>query len=433
VNRKRISFWPQIINRFTVGLLLIGLLAVSAIDISGTSVKAAGKGTSFTIFFHFTPEESRGIVFRDLVKQYNEKHAGQVEIKLAYFADWQPLQEKTRTMTASGNPPDVFYFNYNPNDLSYFKSGQLMDFTPYMDQSWKNRFFASDLEDMTYEGKIFGIPVEKGPVCFIYNTKLLKKAGINTIPQTWDEFFAACKALKKAEIAPVSLFTSDDAWHSTNFLSYFAAEFGGKDVFKKSLDTPAMIKAADMMKDLFQYTTPDAIGAKWAISIQNFLTERTAILVDGPWVIGMINSQMPHPGDIVLTSAPVVKKGDPSVIIMDAVTSWVASKNLNAQQKKAVAGFLKYLTSESVAKKFAVEGKDIFAAKMNLKPAENKAAGPLLANYIVTANKADVRVMQITRQLKPAVMNELPSMLESLVMNRMTSNEFAAKLQKLNN
>jgi ABC-type glycerol-3-phosphate transport system substrate-binding protein len=433
MNREKVSFWPQMMDRMIVSLLLVGLLAFSAIGINGSRVEAARKATTFTVFFHFTPEESRGIVFRDLVKEYNEKHAGQVEVQLAYFADWLPLQEKTRTMTASGNPPDVFYFNYNPNDLSYFKSRQLMNFTPYMNQAWKNRFFSSDLEDMTYEGKVLGIPVEKGPVCFIYNTKLLKKAGINTLPQTWDEFFAACKALKKTGIAPVSLFTSDDAWHATNFLSYFAAELGGKDVFKKPLDSPAMVKAADMMKELFQYTTPDAIGAKWAISIQNFLTERTAILVDGPWVIGMIHSQMAHPDDVVLTGAPTLKKADPSVIVMDAVTSWVASNRLNTQQKKAVADFLKYLTSEPIAKKFAVQGKDIFAAKMKLNAKEIKTAGPLLANYIGVANKANVRVLQITRGLKPAVMNELPSMLESLVMNRMASGDFTAKLQKLNN
>ena len=142
------------VGRTSLALVLVLFLAVGAAAFAGGAPESsAGKPVTFTVYFHFTPQEARGVVLRDFIKQYNEQHAGKVTVQTSYFADWLPMQQKIRTMVAANQPPDVFYFNYNPNDLSLFKSGQLMNFSPYMDTQWKSRFYQSDLDTMTYNGQ----------------------------------------------------------------------------------------------------------------------------------------------------------------------------------------------------------------------------------------------------------------------------------------
>jgi len=362
-----------------VFLMAVGFSAFAA----GTQESAQGKPVTFTIYFHFTPQEARGVVLRDFVARYNEQHAGKVDIQLSYFADWQPMQQKIRTMVAASQPPDVFYFNYNPNDLTLFKSGQLMDFTPYMDAQWKGRFYQSDLDTMTYNGKLLAIPMEQGPVIFYFNTDLLQKAGVASIPRTWDEFFAMADKLKAIGVGAASLFTADDAWHATNLLSYFAGEAGGPKVFSGSLNTKAMVQAATLLQKLFQYGAADAVGGKWAVSVQDFVAGRTAVIADGPWLIGILDGQMQDP-------------------------------------------------SKAVMKDFAIKGKDIFASKLSLSPDEQKQAGAKLATNIQLASTADLRMVQVTRVLKPSTMNQLPSLVEQLALNKMTPADFAAALEQAN-
>jgi ABC-type glycerol-3-phosphate transport system substrate-binding protein len=399
---------------------------------TGQKEPSQGKPVTFTVYFHFTPQEARGVVLRDFVKRYNEQHAGKVNIQLSYFADWQPMQQKIRTMVAANEPPDVFYFNYNPNDLSLFKSGQLMDFAPYMDAQWKSRFYQSDLDTMTYNGKLLAIPMEQGPVIFYFNEALLRQVGVTAIPRTWDEFFAMADKLKSAGIGAASLFTADDAWHATNFLTYFAGEAGGPKVFSGSLNSPAMVKAATMLQKIFQYAAQDAIGGKWAVSVQDFVAGRTAVIADGPWLIGILEGQMKDPTQAVASPAPLFKGGDPSLMVTDANTPWAASAHLSDAQKDAVADFLKTFTSEPVMKEFAIKGKDIFASKLSLTPDEQAQAGAKLAANIQLASTADQRMVQITRILKPATMNQLPSLVEQLALNKISPADFAAALERVN-
>lgn len=400
----------------------------------GSSIALSKEPVTFTIFYHFTPQEARGVAFRKLIEQFNNENRGEVEIKLSFFADWIPLQQKIRTMVAAGNPPDMFYFMYNPNDLSLFESGKLLDFNPYMDSEWRERFFAQDLEMLTYEGKQLAIPIEQGSVLFYYNEELFEKAGIADFPKTWEEFFDVCEALKKVGVTPVSLFTADDAWHATNFLTYFAAGIGGPDVFApgKRLDSEAVVKAAEYLQKLFEYTTPDAVGGKWAVSVQNFIAGNTAILVDGPWVIGMIDGQMPNPEKVKVAHVPTFSKGDSYIVVTDALIGWAVSDTLSEDQKAAAVKFLKWFTSEEIAKKFFIEGKFPFVVKMQLSDEEKQMAGlKLAANIELTAN-AGSKVIQISRVVKPSVMNVLSQLVEGLATGQITPQEFAANLQKAN-
>lgn len=53
------------------------------------------------------------------------------------------------------------------------------------------------LEGMTYEGKVYGLSYYADTMDFVYNEALLKNAGIETAPTTWDDVYNMSKTLKE--------------------------------------------------------------------------------------------------------------------------------------------------------------------------------------------------------------------------------------------
>ena len=95
-----------------------------------------------------------------------------------------------------------------------------------------------DLEDMAkdYESehgnetlfKIARNAYGQTHVGFFYNKTLFTKAGIESVPTTWEELDAACAKLKEAGITPI---TADDAY-LTSFIGYHLARYIGQDGVK---------------------------------------------------------------------------------------------------------------------------------------------------------------------------------------------------------
>ena len=72
------------------------------------------------------------------------------------------------------------------------------------------------------------IPYQPSIFGFFYNKTLFTKAGIESVPTTWEELDAACAKLKEAGITPI---TADDAY-LTSFIGYHLARYIGQDGVK---------------------------------------------------------------------------------------------------------------------------------------------------------------------------------------------------------
>src|SRR6188768_280070 len=110
-------------------------------------------------------------------------------------------QRDTRYTTAlrSGKGPDVFALDANPIKR-YIQEGWVRDLTPFLakEPNFLADWYPTLLGPVTDNGKIYGIPKNISPTLLIYNTTLLKDAGIANPPKNWDEFRDAAKKLTKA-------------------------------------------------------------------------------------------------------------------------------------------------------------------------------------------------------------------------------------------
>ncbi|HZS92350.1 MAG TPA: ABC transporter substrate-binding protein [Chloroflexota bacterium] len=397
--------------------------------------RAAAAPIQITMMSGWPLNQARGVVLQGLVNQYNKLNAGKVKVTVDINPDWPALQQQIRTMISAGRAPDIFQYNFNPNDLSMQKSGQLLDFTPYMNAAWKARFNPHDLATLTIGGKLLSIPFEADGVGFYYNKALFKKAGIGAFPTTWDQFFSDCGRFKKVGVAAISLQTQDDAWLGTNILSYLAIGLGGPSAyFGRSLDTPTMVRAATLMKQVFACSTADAMGANYDVASNDFLLGRTAMIADGPWAIGPIEKQFKGAAQIGLAPAPTFASGagKPGDLVTDAQSPFAAGKQSSPRKAAAIANFLEFLTSPGSVKQLTLQGKLLLSPKLQLTAGDQQGADPLLVHLISLYEQAPRRVVEMTRILKPAGEAKLPSLLQGLALGSLTPAQFVQQLQASN-
>ncbi|CAM3390155.1 ABC transporter substrate-binding protein [Marinicrinis lubricantis] len=424
--------WLGII--LSIILVITGCSGGNSSNEGNNNDSGAASAIEITMLSSWSTDTERGAALQEVIDSYNEQNEGKVKINVDITPDWPTYQEKIKTMISVNQTPDLFNYNFNPNDLSRQNSGKLLDFNPYMDDAWKARFNESDLEALTINGELTSIPFEKAGVLFYYNKDLFAQAGITEFPKTWDEFFAVCEQLEASGITPISLMTADDAWHATNAFTYLAAGAGGTDVFEmgKSLDQPAVIKAAENLKKLFEYTTEDALGAGYAVSSNHFILGNTAMIIDGPWLIGSLDPEMMDSIGV----APGPTFGDGTVpegfIITDTYTPWSAGKQESKEKEEAVVDFMKYLTSNESTKTLTLNGSILLSPHLDMSEEELQSSGPILGQFITIGGDAPADLVQISRILKQTAISKMPSLIESLAFEKISAEQFAAQLQAAN-
>lgn len=228
--------------------------------------------------------------FQDRLAAFNEEYGDQIKVNIEEIAGDQNYVDKMKVLYSSNSLPDVISTGgYNLIDSM---KDQMVDLTDYMDEHWLARANDASWEVNSRDGKIYGIPYTRQVIGYFYNKDLFAKAGIEKPAETWDEFFEQCDKLLAAGITPLSMDTADSGWVTSLMLGAMIAQTDeGEKFMNTNLPTdynfPEFIEAAANIQKMFQkYTTSDAIGGAYENAASNFYMEETAIIANGPWMIG---------------------------------------------------------------------------------------------------------------------------------------------------
>ncbi len=116
-----------------------------------------------------------------------------VEVKATSFGPAEILP-KFLAAVAAGAPPDIFHApGYVPPDLAQNKVIAPLDDLVKLDPTTLKNFDPITI----YGGRRYGVPVNGGLGCMLYNVELMEKAGLDPkkLPETWDELIATATKL----------------------------------------------------------------------------------------------------------------------------------------------------------------------------------------------------------------------------------------------
>lgn len=172
-------------------------------EAAATTAPAAGGGT--TIRWRTRPgDAAEQAVYEELNTLVNEQLSAQGITATYDPAPNQGYFEKLKTELAAGNAPDIFWIG-GVELADFVNTGQILDIKPLMDADTSfdvGVFYPNVMEQLTRDGKIYGLPRDISTMVVYFNEDMFKAAGLQTPKElaeagnwNWDTMLEAAKAL----------------------------------------------------------------------------------------------------------------------------------------------------------------------------------------------------------------------------------------------
>jgi multiple sugar transport system substrate-binding protein len=271
---------------------LFSLLGIAAMAAVSAAAPASAKTQLHVIVAHFSDHTLT--TFQNAAKRFEAAHPD-VEINIEDVS-WDNLQQRLATDIAGGTAPDVsviatrWVLDYVQNDIA-----EPLD--SYITPAFRSRFYENLLKPGTVGGKTYLLPILASTRALYYNKDLYEKAGVTTVPKTWDDLRAASEKVKAKGDGAYGFGIQGKEVETDTYWYYPFWSYGGEIVEngKSGIAGEAGIKAAELYRSFIEagLSQPSPTGSNRQDVETLFKQGRLAALATGPWLRGQIKSEAP--------------------------------------------------------------------------------------------------------------------------------------------
>lgn len=324
-------------------------------------------------------------VINDAIAEFQKENAN-VTVKPIYV-DWGNAHSQFMNSVMAGKAPDIGMLA-GTWAAEFVPTGALVDISQYVSKEVIDSFIPSGFDAMTDpNGVKYGLPFDGCTWSVFYRKDLLQQAGIDKVPETWDEILAAGPKLKAIE--KYTLAVSAAGWEPDDHFLPIMKQAGasvaelkdGKWVSK--MNTPEALKAAQFYYDLtnkYGYMPKSITGMDWEAVKNSFVAGDTAMMVNGMWVINAIKTSNPELEGKWATGNALAGPGG------TAALSYPNTLHITAQSKhKEEAGkFLDLFYSKGYYDQYCIQS-GVFAFTKEFENSDY-AKDPYIAPFVKAAN-----------------------------------------------
>lgn len=221
---------------------------------AGSLFAAAPAAEAVTIEVGYPYSALFDVTFKRMMPLFKKAHP---DIEVKFRATYDNYEDATNTLlreAVADKLPDVSFQGLNRQALLVAK-GIAKPLEPFIAKEKdfsKDGYHKAMLDLGTFNGGVYGLPFSVSLPVGYYNMDLMKKAGVTTLPKTWDEVIGACGKLRKVGVKNPLFW----GWNITGNW-FFQALLWSQDVpiikdGKVNFDGPAGLKALETMKKLFR-------------------------------------------------------------------------------------------------------------------------------------------------------------------------------------
>ena len=262
-----------------------------------------------------------------------EKLHPNIDIKLQNVPADSAAQVLT-TRIAGNNPPDVAFVNAS-DTADYAARGALVDLTDYIGRSEvvkPDDYVEAFKTFVTYEDKMWGLPIDGETTGLFYRTDMFEAAGIEEPPKTWDEFEAAAAALTDPAKNQYGyeLFASEAAYYWYPWLYQAGGDLLSED--GEILFTSDEAKAAaEYYVNLVKYSPKDYLNSNSYDGRVAFAQGQVGMYMAGAWFAGVLSDEFPQiDGKWATAPLPEGPAGCKTTIAGDALIMMNQTKSSDA-------------------------------------------------------------------------------------------------------
>ncbi len=375
-------------------VMLVSLLSVTA---SAEDKFQSHKIKLLSIWDETNPT-SNGYILYELAKQYAETVEG-FELDYEYVSITE-IDQKVTTLMASNDLPELCIYESGVRLKNVIESGQILDLDAALTdlgvRDYVDDGAASLLIGLVDGVGLYDLPLGLNVEGFWYNKAVFEAAGLDpeNPPKTWDEFLAACEAIKAIGIAPIAQGGADQ-WPMTRVLNAYLVRSVGLDAVKNAMDgtakwtDPEYVAAAQMFQDLATdgYFVEGMNTVDYTTAVEMVMGGKAGMQYNGSWVTSNLDSEANLAGEngIGFFNVPLVN--DSSTLDDYSMNCGNIMMVSAAKYDDAVADFLKFLVTH--IGDFAMENQASFKGfKIDNMPEDLPVYTQIVGNALSTASGA---------------------------------------------
>jgi len=346
--------------------------ATSAVAASSAQGNGAGRSIQLKYWSQLQPETQRWKDNQAVIDGFMDANPSiNVTTEHPAFADFDT---KLVTAARAGTPPDMSEVADSFPQLA--KGGYLVQLDPFV-QDVKldlKDYYEGKLQTCYVDDKLWALPITADCRGLWWNMKILKDAGVEQPPQTWDDLLDVAKKVTRNGVYGWGVQGGNQGFMICEQFSAFFIQNDGKiisdDQTKALTDQPEWITGATYWQELttkYKVTQPSASTDDQNAMYALFAQGKIAMFPGGPWArpeIQRNNPQLTFGQDFSVSMVPYPKDKHPGTCQGGWLHSiWTASKVQDAA-KKLLAH---YHTPENIARE-AASSMPTRRAATNFKP-----------------------------------------------------------------
>ncbi|MCP3028484.1 ABC transporter substrate-binding protein [Halobacillus sp. A5] len=313
--------------------------------------------------------------FEQMVTAY-EKENPNVTIEVHTVGGAMDDYSDLKAQMAAGDGPDIFT---NPGyDHAQLWNDYLEDLS---DEPWVDQAYDDTLSAMTFDDKVYGMPMNLEGYGFIYNKDLFEQAGIDSLPETLRELKSAAKQLEDAGITPFATGYYEKWKLGDHLMNTAFAQQDNPGAFITDLNQGTeTISNNSRFKELvtfldvtLAYGSDDPLDTDYSMEVQSFAEEEAAMILQGNWIQPVIDQQAPDM-NIGIMPIPINDEAENDSLVVNTPNYWVVNKQTSSQNKKEAKKFLNWMVSSKEGQMHMTEHLKFLPAFKHIEP---DSSGPL--------------------------------------------------------
>ncbi|MGY0006169.1 ABC transporter substrate-binding protein [Micromonospora sp. I033] len=336
---------PLTRRRFVRGLAAVALAVPLALGAAACGGDEAGDDGPIKLSIFWWGGDARAKLTEDALALYTKKHP-----EVTFEKTWQANQgyfDKLATLTAGGNPPDLFQIDDNylaeyagrstTLDLTSFKDSGKLDVSKFPKSLWQYG---------VVDGKLAGVAAGENTQGLVYNKTLLQKHGLPepTTGMTWEQHIAwAEQVAKKAKVPG----TQDPSADYKAFWVWLRQQgkdlYNGKDLGFTADDVTKWFELWKGARDRGATPTADVIHEGNATDITKQLVVTGKAATSWVWANQMPDLKKNTKDELGVVAYP----GDPSAQWARASMYWSVFKG--SKHRDVAVDVINFLTNDPEA------------------------------------------------------------------------------------
>ncbi|WP_417473768.1 ABC transporter substrate-binding protein [Leisingera sp.] len=315
------------------------------------SASAAMAQDTVTIEFAYPYSHLFDVTYEAMMPEFKAAHPN-IEVK--FRATYDSYEDGTNTIlreAVSGNLPDVTMQGLNRQQILVEKGiAKPLDLFIAEEADFANDGYHDAMLSLsTFDGAVYGLPFSVSLPVGYYNMDILHKAGVDALPETWDEVIAACETMK-AEGVDNPIFWG---WNVTgNWFLQALMWSQDKAIVENgsmTMDSPEALAALQQMQEIF--TRCDMQNLDWKAALASFSAGEIGMMFWSTSALGAVERSQ---GDFELVTGPFPGMGTPPKgLPAGGNAAMLTSTSDDPEVQKAAWAWLKFITSGSGAAEVA--------------------------------------------------------------------------------